>query len=195
MNTWTFAGALVIFAVGFLVVSGFLRAWLRYRGKMVVTCPETAQPAAVDVDALHAAEWKAVMGREELRLSACSRWPERAGCGQDCLGQIEHSPESCLVKTIVTNWYDDRTCAYCKQAIGPIVWHERPPGALTNEGTTVLWKEVAAESLPKMFETSRPVCWKCHIVESFRREHPQMVIERHPIERRMRVMPPSPSVY
>jgi hypothetical protein len=28
-------------------------------------------------------------GVPEVRLKECSRWPERGGCGQDCLIQVE----------------------------------------------------------------------------------------------------------
>ena len=35
----------------------------------------------------------ALLGPPELRLTACSRWPEKAGCGQPCLSQIAASPQ------------------------------------------------------------------------------------------------------
>ena len=64
--------------------------WLKYRGQRVITCPETKRPAGVVVDAAHAAA--TVFGKApELRLSECSRWPERAGCGQECLSEIQES--------------------------------------------------------------------------------------------------------
>ncbi|HEY3204662.1 MAG TPA: hypothetical protein VGL03_13510 [Thermoanaerobaculia bacterium] len=64
------------------------RAYLKFRGTRVITCPETGCPAAVKVDMGHAAR-TSVVGETELRLESCSRWPERAGCGQECLAQIE----------------------------------------------------------------------------------------------------------
>ena len=56
-----------------------VRAYVRYRGRRVVTCPETEQYAAVDVDAIHAAV-SSLSGVPQLRLTSCSRWPEREGC-------------------------------------------------------------------------------------------------------------------
>ena len=55
------------------------RVWerLRFRGKMLVTCPETHEPAAVKVN-LGRAAVKAMVGRQDLELSECSRWPSRA---------------------------------------------------------------------------------------------------------------------
>jgi len=192
MNTWTFAAALLLTAAAFLVVSGFFRTLWKYRGKRVVVCPETDLPAAVDVDALHAAQWQAVMGEPDLRLKACSRWPERAGCGQVCLAQIESAADGCLARSMVTSWYDGKSCAFCRHPIEAIVWHERPPGVVDAEGRTRLWKETPVEELPGLFATGRPVCWRCHIVESFRREYPELVVERHrPPEAPHRTIPPS----
>src|SRR6266508_5356565 len=80
--------------------------FVRYRGKRVITCPETRKPAAVEVDAGHAALTAATHHRD-LRLKSCSRWPERQDCGQECLLQVELAPEDCLLRNILTSWYDD----------------------------------------------------------------------------------------
>ncbi len=64
--------------------AGWLGAWLRYRDTRVVVCPENREMVAVEVDAAHAA-WSASQGRPDLRLEDCTRWPEKAGCGQECL--------------------------------------------------------------------------------------------------------------
>ena len=61
-----------------------LRAYRNFRGTRVVTCPETRRPVAVELDAKHAAV-TGVTGEADLRLQACSRWPERQDCGQECL--------------------------------------------------------------------------------------------------------------
>ena len=69
-----------------------LRTYQKFRGKRVVTCPETGCPEAVEVDRKHAAAttW---LRETELRLASCSHWPQREGCGQECLTQIEAAPE------------------------------------------------------------------------------------------------------
>ncbi|HSB62534.1 MAG TPA: hypothetical protein VLJ18_00150 [Thermoanaerobaculia bacterium] len=87
----TMLGAgLVILVIAFAVI-GFLwvlPAWRNYRGKKTVTCPETGQSATVEVDAARVAK-SAWAGVPDVRLKDCSRWPERATCGQDCLVQVE----------------------------------------------------------------------------------------------------------
>ena len=67
---------LLIVAAVFVVVKlrGAVRAYLKFRGKMLVSCPETHQPAAVRVAAGMAA-LEATLGNAQLRLSECSRWP------------------------------------------------------------------------------------------------------------------------
>lgn len=56
----------------------------RYRGIRAVSCPENRQQVAVSFDALHAAA-SGMRGRPKLRLSDCTRWPERSDCNQTCL--------------------------------------------------------------------------------------------------------------
>jgi len=68
-----------------------LALWLReiyrqYSGSRLVGCPENQQPAAVSIDARHAAA-TGVDGCPDLRLSECTRWPERSNCNQACLSQ------------------------------------------------------------------------------------------------------------
>jgi hypothetical protein len=79
----------VIAAVGLLyvVVPIVLDTYRKYMGTLLVTCPETQQTAALELDAGHAA-LRAATGRVEVRVQDCSRWPERAGCQQECLRQI-----------------------------------------------------------------------------------------------------------
>jgi hypothetical protein len=167
-----FTAAAVYFAARVLVP-----AFGRYRGKRLVTCPETHEPAAVAVDAVHAAV-TAGIGEPVLQLKTCTRWPERESCGQECLSQIAASPEGCLVRNVATRWYQGKTCAFCAKPFGGIGWLERQPALLSPEGKSVPWTEVRAELLPGILETHRPVCWDCHIVETMRNRHPEMVVER-----------------
>jgi len=86
----TMLGAgLVILAVAFSVVGllWVLPAYRRVSGPRVLTCPETREPTSVTIDARHAAA-TAWGGEVHLRLKDCARWPARADCGQECLGQI-----------------------------------------------------------------------------------------------------------
>ena len=179
---------LITLAALYFVVPFVVGTYIRYRGKRVITCPETRQPAAIEVDAGHAALTAAV-GHPDLRLKSCTRWPEREDCGQECLLQVELSPEDCLIRNILTNWYADKPCVSCGKQIGEIHWLDRKPALLSPEGKTVEWNDVPAEQVPGVLATHFPVCWDCHITETFCREHPEMIVDRsrisEPVHREM----------
>jgi hypothetical protein len=179
MNTvYLLIGVAILLVAAIAVgVSIATRVYLRYRGKMLFTCPETGKPAAVNVAAGDAA-LSSLTGHSNIHLKDCSRWPERQDCGQECLGQLGADPENCLVWTKVTDWYRGRSCAYCHKPFGELHWHDHPPATIGPDRKTMQWNEVRAEKLPEIFERCLPVCWSCHIAETFRREHPEMVVDR-----------------
>ena len=157
----------VVAVIAYIIGRRFVAA----RGARLVKCPETQEMAAVDVDALRAASG----GR--LELSDCSRWPERASCGRECLHQIEQSPDGCLVRTMVTNWYLDKNCGVCGKPVGHIDWLERKPALMDHAGVARPWQDVAPETLPTVLSTHIPVCFDCYVSETFRREHPELVLD------------------
>ena len=159
-----------------------VQTYRRYRGKMLITCPENKCPAAVEVAAGSAA-LEALVHKPHLHLNMCTRWPEKEDCGQECLSQIETSPQNCLVWNIVHNWYAGKACAYCGKPFSHIEWHDRRPALMNFARQTVQWGEVPPEKLPEVLETYLPVCWNCHLAETFRREHPDLVVERPPMKK------------
>ncbi len=170
---------IIVLAVGATVfgLAVALRAYVRYRGQRVITCPETHRAAAVHVDANKAAR-KAIFGKSYVHLDQCSRWPERQNCGQECLSQVNADPAACLVWNIVDQWYKGKSCAYCQKPFVNIHWHDRHPALMAPDHTCVQWNEVAPEKLPEVFESYLPVCWNCYIAETFRRKNPEKVLDR-----------------
>ena len=166
------AFALSLIPFGWLV----LRGYRRYRGTRVVTCPETRKTVAVEVDAAHAAVTD-LAGAPDLRLKSCSRWPERQDCGQECLAELEAAPDGCLVRNLLTDWYRGKTCALCGRAFEETSWSEHKPAVLSPQRATLEWDDVAPESLPGILSTHLPICWNCHMAESFRRLHPELGLE------------------
>jgi hypothetical protein len=159
------------------VATVMVRAFRKTRGTRLVTCPETRQTAAVEVNAAHAA-LTAALGHTDLRLQDCSRWPERENCGQECLRQIDVAPEDCLVRTILTKWYHDHPCALCGRPFEHIESWGHRTALLAPDGKTLEWSAVQAEKLPEVLTTHKPVCWNCHVAETLRRQHPELVIDR-----------------
>ncbi len=165
-----------------IVANRAVKAWLQFRGQRLVTCPETQAPAAVAVDALGVAATSALDG-QRLVLSRCSRWPEREHCGQECLKQIESAPDACLVRTVVDQWFTGKACAYCGRPIAEPHVLQHHSALLGPDGVTLEWADIQAEKLPELFRTHRPVCWNCHVAESFRRLHPELVTDRTDLRR------------
>jgi hypothetical protein len=179
--------AVVALAVGLFVFRAIpgVRAYFAYRGKRLITCPETHKTEAVEVAAGEAAIG-AFLTEPTLRLKDCSRWPERQNCGQDCLQQIKADPENCLIWNIVSKWYEGKSCVFCHKQIGPLHHLDHAPALLGSDFGTTEWKQFRPEQLPEIFSSHQPVCWNCHIAESFRRLHPDLVVNREPEPKRIR---------
>src|SRR5690349_25178101 len=114
----TFAAVFV-----FMEFARGLQTYLKFRGKRIVSCPENHCDAAVSVAAGNAA-FETIIGREQLRLNACSRWPEKQECAQECLQQIEADPKACLVWTIMNHSPQAKKFAYCHKPSTEVHWHD-----------------------------------------------------------------------
>jgi len=171
-----FVVTLVVLGVLYALLRRPVNEYIKMRGARVVNCPDNEQPAAVTVDARHAA-FTAAGGREHLRLESCSRWPEKAACGQQCLKQIETQPMDCLVKTQVDRWYADKACAICGKALGSIDWASHKPALRAPDGRTLEWSEVQPETMHDVMRTHAAICWDCHVAETFRRQRPDLVLD------------------
>ena len=176
-------------AVGSLIAIALLLAglwfgirWLvrtssRYRGSRLVTCPETKEPAIVEIDSLHALLTSTV-SLPDIRLENCSRWPLNGQCGQECLTNLDVAPDICLVSGVLMRWYRDKKCAYCRKEFPELHWLDHRPALLSPAGKLVSWNEVHMDSLQNILETHFPVCWDCYIAQKFRLDHPDLVVYR-----------------
>jgi hypothetical protein len=171
-----FVITLVVVGVLYALLRRPISEYIKMRGDRVVNCPDNLQPAAVTVDAKHAA-LTAVGGHEHFRLDSCSRWPEKAGCGQECLKQIEAQPTDCLVRTQVSRWYADKACAICGKALGVVDWASHKPALRAPDGRTVEWSEVRPETMFQVMGSHAAICWDCHVAETFRRQRPDLVLD------------------
>jgi len=153
-------------------------AWFRLRGKRIITCPESKTPEVVEIDALGGALQDMFRDRPVLHLSNCSRWPERENCGQECLGQIEHSPDGCLLVSILGKWYEGKSCVFCGRTMKNIQWHEHRPGLRSSKGDLIEWTDFEPQRVWEVLADHEPVCWDCLIAESFREGHPDLVTDR-----------------
>jgi len=180
MTTLTLLAIALVAVVAGLILSRIIPAaqtYFTFRGKRLITCPETLSKEAVHVAARKAAA-AAFVGESALRLDQCSRWPLRRNCGQECLQQIEADPENCLIWNIVSNWYEGKQCAFCHKPFARLHHLDHAPALMGPDRKSVEWNHFNPEQLPKLFSTYKPVCWSCHVTETFRDEYPEMVVNR-----------------
>lgn len=174
-------GTILLLLTGGFVLTGVWRAtavWRRFRGTRLVACPDTGETAAVRMDLQHAALTSIVENEPALRFAACSRWATRGRCSDDCLPQVCAGGPEGTVGAIVERWYTGSTCVCCGKPITDVMFLDHHAALCDEDGTTLQWSDVAPETLPALFRTRRPVCWNCHVAESFRRLHPELVVDR-----------------
>jgi hypothetical protein len=162
----------------------YLFARRRNSGDRVITCPESLGPEVVRVDAGHAARTE-LLGEKDLRLTACSRWPEMEDCGRDCIAQIECAADGCLVRERLEHWYRDAACALCGMEIEPIRWFNQRPGLRSPDGRAISWEEIPARDLPATLATHQAICSECLVAESSCERFPEPFVDapRHPVDR------------
>ena len=180
MSNITFAalafGAAVAGWLAWAIVAA-VRTQRQLAGARLVDCPETGTVAAVKFDCAHAAFTAVVFdGEPDMRLADCSRWPERGPCEGPCVPQAK-APESSVVG-LITHWTGQGHCAICHGELveAPAVGHH--VALLGRDGVTTQWTDVSLASLPRALFESQAVCWNCHVAETFRRMHPELVTDR-----------------
>ena len=171
---------LLLLAVLAVYIGIAIRTAYRLRGERVVICPETKEPVGVNVDLGHAAT-TAVWEKADIRLTTCTRWPERAGCDQPCVAQIEAEPEETRTKRIATHYFEGKHCAICQRAIDRPNAATLQPGFMHPETHEVkAWDEVDGAHLMEASTKHLPLCANCTLAESFRQRFPDQVVDRIP---------------
>lgn len=182
MMTVAYLIAAVLVAVAiYFGIRYFVKTSRKFGGGRVIICPETEKQAMVEVDARRAA-LTSLIGQTEIRLESCWRWPLREDCGQECLLQLDVAPAECLVRSVLMKWYRGRKCAFCEKPFGEIELIDHKPALLNPEGVTVEWAVIPISAVNEAMATYLPVCWNCHVAQTFRREHAELVVERPAIK-------------
>lgn len=82
--------AVVAVSIATFFLARMSSAFYRLRGRHDVLCPENGKPATIRVRAIHGA-MTSVLDDPEVFVRACSRWPEKKGCDQACVGSLNAS--------------------------------------------------------------------------------------------------------
>ena len=177
--TVAYVVAAVLIAVAiYFGIRYFVNSRRKFGGGRVIICPETQKQAMIEIDARRAA-LTSLLGQTEIRLESCWRWPLSEDCGQECLLQLSGLDNECLVRSVLIKWYRGKKCAFCRQPFTEVELIDHKPALFNPEGFTVEWAAIPISAVNEAMATYRPVCWNCHIAQTFRREHPDLVVERH----------------
>lgn len=79
-----------LWVIALAVADGLLRVYRGLKAPTVVHCPNSAAPAALQLQAV---------GATGVHVRRCSRWPEHAGCAQACLEQVRPDSDSTMGRT------------------------------------------------------------------------------------------------
>jgi len=163
---------LIAALIGLAVACRHVASWLKWRGERVVRCPDNGRPAGVTVDA-----WRAA---RRLNLRACSRWPEKAGCGQACLADIAAAPIDCLVRKIAGRWYTGKHCVVCGIEMSGVKWDSSQPGLMLPDRSTMQWNQISADKLTETLAAASPLCFRCYLADWLVRARPELAVKRGP---------------
>lgn len=75
-------------------------------------------------------------------------------------------------------WYNTKSCVYCGNRFDEIHLTDHKPGLQSPDGKLVKWSEIPIHGVENVLATYMPVCWSCYVAQSFRREHPELVVYR-----------------
>jgi hypothetical protein len=172
-----------LFLIGACLLTGLpialsIQDYYNNRGRQSVTCPDSGQATDVEVDGKFSF-WAALRGQQHSRLQSCSRWPEKGDCGQECLAQVDPSPEN--VDRLLSKWYEGKTCADCARALGEVDWRQSQLAGLDQNRKLVELREMTLDRVASELENIRPPCWTCHQEERERQKVPARILkgDRH----------------
>lgn len=94
------------------------------------------------------------------------------------------APAGTRAGDLLRAWFAGKNCAICERPIPPIHRIEQHPGLMNPESPApeqnlISWEQFARdERLPDILETHVAVCSNCVMAETFRRQYPDLVVER-----------------
>ena len=155
---------ILLFFLGAALVTGLpiaaeLHAYYANRGRHHVICPDNGEPVEVEVDHKYALQ-TAMNSHPQTRLASCTRWPEKGECGQECLEQVDPTPEN--VDRLLSKWYQDKQCAICTRALTPGDWRRSRLAVLNQQHKLFELRHMHLGDLQAELQQMRPLCWNCH---------------------------------
>ncbi len=151
-----FLGAAIL--VG-LPLASTLQTYFKNRGRRQVVCPDDQQRAEVEVDPKFALQ-AAMQGKELAWVQTCTHWPQNGECGQECLAQVEATPDH--LDRLFAKWFEGKPCSLCSRALTPSDWRHGRLGFLDEQSKLAGMRQIDVTELGAIEAPTRPLCWACH---------------------------------
>jgi hypothetical protein len=170
---------IVLFIIGAIVLVALpiglsLQSYFRNRGRRTVICPDSHEPATVELDTKFAFS-TALRGEEHDRLQSCTRWPDKGDCRQECLAQLDPSPEN--LERLLQKWYQGKTCAICGRTLTPADWRRSRLALLNEKQKLFELRHMHLGEVPSALDHMLPLCWNCHQEERARQAEPPRLLK------------------
>ena len=95
-------------------------------------------------------------------------------------GREKRNPHDAATTAELKHFFGGKQCAACSRPIPPVHAGELHPGLLnatTHEA--IAWEDIPAANLSTTLESHVTICSSCLTVETFRRQYPELVVDRH----------------
>ena len=94
--------------------------------------------------------------------------------------QVRGNPHDPATTAELKHFFEGKSCGSCNRAIPPVHAGEIRPGLFDpNTHKTMAWNEIPAANLASTLRSHQPICSNCLTLETFRRQHPELVVDRH----------------
>jgi hypothetical protein len=90
------------------------------------------------------------------------------------------NPHDAATTAQLKHFFEGKQCAACSRPIPPVHVGDLRPGLLN--ATTheeIAWGDIPAADLSATLESHVPICSSCLVIEAFRRQHAELVVDRH----------------
>jgi hypothetical protein len=93
---------------------------------------------------------------------------------------VKSNPHDAATTAQLKHFFEGKQCAACSRPIPPVHAFELRPGLLhANTREAIGWDHIPAANLSTTLESHVAICSNCLIIETFRRQHPELVVDRH----------------
>ena len=117
----------------------------------------------------------ALRGEEHERLQSCSRCPEKGDCCQECLAQINSSPEN--LEHLLQKRYQGKNCAICDRPLTAADWRRSRLALLNEKQKLFELRHMHVEEILSALDRMTPLCWNCHLQERARQAEPPRTVK------------------